>query len=172
MRDPPSGPNVLNDRPIAFLRPGARESAVSDHATLQGFVLMMVRGHEPRHDDRAGAVDHERIGGRDVRRDRCDQLPVNKDIGALKVAHLRVEAEHDAASQQDAAPAVVTDQVLRICGCCGAQPGKLRRGKRGSSQTRRGGGNELAARRIPGHGSASLTDGKVQTARYRTLKRG
>ena len=43
-----------------------------------------------------------------------NRLPVDQDVGLLEVAHSRVEAEHDAAPQQDAALPAVADEVLEI----------------------------------------------------------
>ncbi len=44
--------------------------------------------------------------------DLRDLLTVDQDVGLLEVADLRVECEHDAAAQQDAPLAAVTDEVL------------------------------------------------------------
>ena len=74
----------------------------------------MVRGDEAGHDDRARAFDDLRIGGGEVGPDRGDLGLVDQDVGLLEVAHPRVEAEHDASPQQDAASPAVADQTLRV----------------------------------------------------------
>ena len=129
IRDPAGRPDVLNHRPIALLRPGACKQAVRDDAPLQRLVLVMVRGDEARHDDRARAIDHFGVGGGDVGRDIGDQLSVDQDVGLLEVAHLRVEAEHDASPQQDAALAAVADEVLEVGRCSCAEPVELPRAR-------------------------------------------
>jgi hypothetical protein len=55
--DVASGPDVLDNRTVALLRPPAREQTIGDDAALQRFVLVMVRVDEARHDDCSGAVD-------------------------------------------------------------------------------------------------------------------
>src|SRR5262249_55608516 len=63
--DAPGGPDVLNNRTVALLRPRALEQAIGDDAALQGFVLVMVRVDEARHDDCPGAVDDFGAAGGD-----------------------------------------------------------------------------------------------------------
>ena len=67
-------------------------------------------------------------------RDVGDHLSVDQDVGLLEVAHLRVEAEHDAAPQQDAAPAAVADEVLEVRP---VSPSAARRAAAGQRKRRR-----------------------------------
>ena len=80
---------------------------------------MMVRGDEPGHHDGARTIDHLRIAGGQVRADGGDLRPVDEHIGPFEIAHTRIEAQHSAAAQQDAAPPAVADETLGIgVGCC------------------------------------------------------
>ena len=67
----------------------------------------MVRRDEAGHDDRARAVDDLGIARGYGWSDLGDPLPVDQDVGFFEVAHLRVEAEHDASPEQDVALAAV-----------------------------------------------------------------
>ena len=87
---------------------------------------MVVRRDEAGHDDRAGAVDDFCVSGGDSWRNLDDLLPVDQNVGFVEVAHLRVEAEHHAAAQQDAAPPAVADQALEVCRRCRSEAGELR----------------------------------------------
>ena len=102
----------------------------------------MVRGDEAGHDDRARAVDHFGVAGGDVGRDMGDHLAVDQDVGLLEVAHFRVEAEHDAPPQQDAALAAVADEVLKV-----RWGGRSQAGQRLLTRSRRSHGWSLAAGR-------------------------
>jgi hypothetical protein len=87
----------------------------------------MMRGNEARHDDRTGAVDHFRIAGGEVGSDGRDLRPVDQDVGFLEVTNLRVETEHRASSQHDAATPAVADEASSVGIGRGAQTGQLRR---------------------------------------------
>ena len=98
---------------------------------------MVVRRHEARHDDRARAVDDLGIAGGEVGCDLRDRLSIDQDVGVLEVAYLRIECEHDATAQEDAALASIADQILclrRRCrltstrGCRAARGGRQGRG--------------------------------------------
>ena len=110
----PSGPDVLDNRTVALLRPRTREQTIGDDAALQRFVLVMVRGDEPRHDDCSGAVDDFGVACGDRWCDFDNALPVDQDIGLFEVAHPRVEAQHDTAAQENSALSAVADQALEI----------------------------------------------------------
>src|SRR5215467_7152475 len=73
-----SGPDVLDNRTVALLRPITPEQTIGDHAALQRFVLMMVRGDEARHDDCSGAVDDFGVACGDRWCDFGDSLPVDQ----------------------------------------------------------------------------------------------
>ena len=99
----------------------------------------MVRGDEAGHDDRAGAVDDLRIGskvGGDVGADGRDFCPIDQDVRFLEVAHSRVEAEHGAAAQKNAASPAITDEALSVRRRRRAQAGELSR--HGGGETGRG----------------------------------
>ena len=119
--DAARGPDVLNDRAIAFLRPGAREESIRDDAALQGFVLMMVRRDESGHDDGARTVDDLGVGNGDVRRNLRDRLAVDQDVRLLEVSHPGVQGKHHASPKQNAAPPPLSDQPLKVRGRRGAQ---------------------------------------------------
>src|SRR5437773_2663325 len=67
----------------------------------------MVRVNETRHDDPIRRVDHCRRC-LEIRPDCDDLLALDQHVGFLKVTNFGVHAEHDAALQQDAAPAAAT----------------------------------------------------------------
>jgi hypothetical protein len=96
--------------------------AVRNDAPLQGLVLVMVRGDETGHHDRARAVDYFGVGSRDVRRDIDDQLPVD-NTSAFEVSH-RVELS-TMLPQQDAAFAAIADEVLEVSRSRSAQAVEL-----------------------------------------------
>ena len=117
-------------------------------------VLVMVRGDEARHHDRARAIDHLGVGGGDGGSDVRDQLAVDQNVGLLEVADSRIEAEHDASPEQDAALAAVAEEVLGFRKGAGARArelgrssGELRRSEGRADESRRAGREELAARR-------------------------
>ena len=110
----------------------------------------MVRGDEAGHDDRARAIDDLGVAGGDVGRDLGDQLSVDQDVGLLEVAHLRVEAEHDASPQQDAAPAAVADEALRVLDRRGPEAGELS-GYGGGGKSCRAGREKVASRVMGRH---------------------
>jgi hypothetical protein len=74
----------------------------------------MVRGDEARHDDCAAAVDDFGVACGDRWRDFGNSLPVDQDVGPFEVAYPRVEAQHDAAAQENSALPAVADQALEI----------------------------------------------------------
>ena len=125
VRDPARRPDVLHHRPIGFQRPRARKQAIRDDAPLKRLVLVIVGGDEARHHDRARAVDDFGVGGGDRRRNLGDRLPVDQDVRLLEVADLRVEAEHDASPQQNAALAAIADEVLEVGRSRRAEPVEL-----------------------------------------------
>ena len=114
IRDAASGPDVLDNRTVALLRPRTREQTIGDDAALQRFVLVMVRGDEARHDDCSGAVDDLGVACGDRWCDFGNSLPVDQDVGLFEVAHPRVEAQHDTAAQENSALSAVADQALEI----------------------------------------------------------
>ena len=81
---------------------------------------MMMRRDEPRHDDRARAVDDLSIGCGDGGRNLGDCFPVDQDIRLLEVAQPGVEREHHPSPQEDAAPSPVPDQPLKLLWSRGA----------------------------------------------------
>src|SRR5262249_6510952 len=101
--DAASSPDVLDNRTVALLRPRTGEQTIRDDAALQRFILVMVRGDEARHDDCSGAVDYFRVACRDRWGDFGNSLPIDQDVGLFKVAHPRVEAQHDTAAQDNSA---------------------------------------------------------------------
>ena len=132
--DPAGRPDVLDHRSIALLRPAPGKQAVGDQASLECFILVMMRGDEAGHYDRTRAVDDLCIGsevGGHVGSDSRDHRPVDQDVRFFEVAHARVEAEHGAAAQQDAPFPAVADEALKIRPGRGTQAGELR--GRGSS---------------------------------------
>jgi hypothetical protein len=106
--NPACGPDVLHDRPVAFLRPlrghaSPLKVAVGDDVPLDGLVLVMVRVDEPRHDDHAAGVDD--LGRRvEIRPDRRDFGTLDQDVGLLEVADGRIHRQHGAALEQHPAP--------------------------------------------------------------------
>ena len=111
-RDAASGPDVLDNRKVALLRPRTLKQAIGYHAALQGFVLVMVRVDEARHNDCSGAVDDFGVACGDRWCDFCNSLPVDQDVG--RVANPRVEAQYNTATQENSALSAVADQALEI----------------------------------------------------------
>ena len=68
--------------------------------------------------------------------DLRDRLSIDQDVGVLEVAHLRIEREHDATAQEDAALASIPDQILRLRRRCRLTSTRWRRGARCGRQGR------------------------------------
>lgn len=96
------------------MRPGSLKKAVGDDAALQGFVLVMMGCDEAGHHDRARAVDDFSVGRIDDRCNRGNPLVGDENVRLLEIANFRIQSEHDAAAQQDAALATVADETLSV----------------------------------------------------------
>ena len=74
------------------------------------------------HDDGVGCIDHLRIGGIDLGRDRGDLAALDQQIAFHQVADLGVHADDGAAFEQDAALRidallmVEATHIVRRCG--------------------------------------------------------
>ena len=162
IRDPACGPDVLDDRAIGFERPGAREQAIGDDASLKRLVLVMVSGDEARHDDRARAVDDESVRDRDSwARSRAINLPSISTSAFSKSPTLGSRLRTTPPFSRIAPPAVEPDEVLSLR--CGgrAQSGELRRGGRHAGDSRRRGGQELTTRRAALRGRPGSRLGRI-----------
>ena len=56
---------------------------------------------EAGHDDRVAGVDDLGVASTQVLADFRDDIVVDEDVGATKIAHLPLQAEHTAALEQD-----------------------------------------------------------------------
>src|SRR5207247_11122624 len=99
-------------------------------ASPEALVRVIVRADEAGHDDRAGTVDPLTPPVRETRPDRDDLLPLDQHVSLFKVAHLGVQAEHNAALQQDPLPPVAMNDGCGLCwrGFVGEPPGGERGG--------------------------------------------